>query len=110
MMKTPYFLLAMLPHTNQCHQEHWQSGYQIFYTKQVFRHHLQTGPGPKRRASKNQTLILRTLEKTEPRNLVETKDQIEYISRYSNSAKNKDQNFNIPRKAGSSELTKSFLR
>ena len=26
----------MLPHTNQGHQEHWQGGYQIFYTKQVF--------------------------------------------------------------------------
>ena len=30
------FLLAMHPHTNQCHQEHWQGGYQIFYTRQVF--------------------------------------------------------------------------
>ena len=23
------FSLAMLPHTSQCHQEHWQGGYQI---------------------------------------------------------------------------------
>ena len=30
------FLLAMFPHTNQCHQEHWQGGYQIYYTRQVF--------------------------------------------------------------------------
>ena len=22
-----FFLLAMLPHTNQCHQEHWEGGY-----------------------------------------------------------------------------------
>ena len=102
------FLLAMLPHTNQCHEEHWQSGYQIFYTRQVYRHHLQTGPRPKRRASKNRTLILRTLEKTGPRNLLETKDQIEYISRYSNSAKSKDQDSNILRKTGSSELPNHF--
>ena len=37
-------------------------------------HHLQTGPGPRPSPSKNRTLILRTLEKTGPRNLVETKD------------------------------------
>ena len=48
------------------------------------------------------------MEKTGPRNLVETKDQIEYISRYSNSAKNKDQNSNIPRKAGYSKLPNHF--
>ena len=52
-------------------------------------HHLQTGPGPGPRPSKNRTLILRTLEKTGPRNLVETKDQIEYILRYSNFVKKK---------------------
>ena len=69
---------------------------------ECFRHHLQTGSRP--RLSKNLTLILRTLEKIGLRNLVETKDQIEHISRDCNSAKNKDQNSNIPRKAGSSEL------
>ena len=72
------------------------------------RHHLQTRPGPRPRPSKNRTLILRTLEKTGPCNLVETKDQIEYISRCSNSAKSKDQNSNIPRKAGSYELPNHF--
>ena len=71
---------------------------------ECFRHHLQTGPGPRPRPSINLTLILRTLEKTGLSNLVETKDQIEHISRDCNSAKNKDQNSNIPRKAGSSEL------
>ena len=54
-------------------------------------HHLQTGPGlgPRPRPSKNRTLILRTLENTGPRNLVEIKDQIEYILRYSNFVKKK---------------------
>ena len=36
MIKTPCFLLDMLLQTNQCHQEHWQGGYQIFYIRQVF--------------------------------------------------------------------------
>ena len=71
-------------------------------------HHLQNGPRLRRRPSKKRTLTLETLEKTGPRNLVETKDQIEYISRYSNSAKNKDQNSNIPRKAGYSKLPNHF--
>ena len=52
-----------------------------------FGHHLQTGPGPRPRPSKNRILILRTSEKTGPRNLIETKDQIEYILRYSNFVK-----------------------
>ena len=37
-----------------------------------------------------------------------TRKQIEYISRGSNSAKTKDQNSNIPIKAGSSELVKQL--
>ena len=26
----------MFPHTNQCYQEHWQGGHQMFYARQVF--------------------------------------------------------------------------
>ena len=73
---------------------------------ECFRHHLQSGPRPRPRLSKNLTLILRTLGKSGLSNLVETKDQIEHISRDCNSEKNKDQNSNIPSKAGSSELPK----
>ena len=29
------FFLVSLPHANQYHQEHWQGGCQIFYTRQV---------------------------------------------------------------------------
>ena len=61
----------------------------IFWGYTQIWHHLQIGPGPRPRPSKNRTLILRTLEKTGPRNLIETKDQIEYILRYSNFVKKK---------------------
>ena len=31
-----FFISYALPHTNQCHQEHCQDEYQIFYKRQVF--------------------------------------------------------------------------
>ena len=35
-MQVPCFLLVVLPHPNQCHQEHWQGGRQIFKARQEF--------------------------------------------------------------------------
>ena len=72
------------------------------------KHHLQAGSFMNR--TRNQTQALKNSDpnfvKIAKYHLVETKDQIEYISRGSNSAKSKDQNSNILRKAGSSELPK----
>ena len=64
-------------------------------------YYLLTGSGSKPRPSKTGACIYGDWKNW-------TRKQIEYISRGSNSAKTKDQNSNIPIKAGSSELVKQL--